>query len=134
MNARRLGCLSGSSLLAVALTLLLALGVTLVRGGRWFSPGPLNAQASGAELGGVTSHAATGGRCQACHTAPWDRTTLADRCLACHTAINDRAGRTHLSARRAGNPPERAGLPRVSHRASRAGRGPHPHGPRGLPP
>lgn len=103
MNARRLGCLSGSSLLAVALTLLLALGVTLVRGGRWFSPGPLNAQASGAQLGGgaklggVTSHAATGGRCQACHTAPWDRTTLADRCLACHTAINaELADRTSL--------------------------------------
>ncbi len=97
MNVRRLGCLSGSSLLAVALTLLLALGVTLARGGRWFSPGPLNAQARAAKLGGVTSHAATGGRCQACHTAPWDRTTLADRCLACHTAINEElADRTSL--------------------------------------
>jgi hypothetical protein len=60
---RRLGCLTGSGLIAAAITLLLSLGMIAVRGGSWFSPGPLNAQASGVALGGVTSHAAPGGRC-----------------------------------------------------------------------
>ncbi len=87
MNARRLGCLSGAGLLAAACTLLLTVGVTILSGGRWFSPGPLHAQAGATELGGVRAHAETGGRCQACHTAPWERATLADRCLACHTAV-----------------------------------------------
>ncbi len=86
---RRLGCLSGSSLIAVTITLALALGMIVVRGGSWFNPGPLNAQTSGVEMGGVTSHAATGGQCEACHSAPWDSATLADRCLACHTAAVD---------------------------------------------
>ena len=86
---RRLGCLSGSGLIAAAITLLLSLGMIAVRGGSWFSPGPLNAQTGGVELGGVTSHAAIDGRCEACHTAPWAVETLADRCLACHTAVTD---------------------------------------------
>jgi hypothetical protein len=87
MKSRRLGCLSATGLLAAALTLLLVLGVFLLRGGRMFSPGPLNAQASGVELGGAASHADTGGDCATCHTAPWDRTTMAQRCLDCHAAI-----------------------------------------------
>ena len=86
---RRLGCLTGAGLISAALTLLLSLGMIAVRGGSWFNPGPLNAQAGGAELGGVTSHAATGGRCEACHSAPWDAATLTDRCLACHTDVAD---------------------------------------------
>lgn len=89
MVRRRLGCLTNSGLLAVILTLLLILGVSVVRGGRWFSPGPLNAQAGDAELGAVRSHAETGGRCSACHTAPWDRTSMAARCLDCHTDVAD---------------------------------------------
>ena len=87
MTRRRLGCLSGSGLIAVALTLLLSLGVVLARGGVWFSPGELNAQAGETQLGGVASHAATGGQCAACHTAPWDGTTMAERCLVCHSEI-----------------------------------------------
>jgi len=83
---RRLGCLTGGGLLAAAVTLALLLAFFLARGGRMFSPGPLNAQ--GAELlGQVRSHAETGGRCQACHTSPWSKTTLSDRCLACHTSV-----------------------------------------------
>lgn len=87
MTPRRLGCLTATGLLAAALTLLLLLGVFLLRGGRMFSPGPLHAQASGVELGGVASHAGTGGDCAACHTAPWNPKPMAERCLDCHTAI-----------------------------------------------
>jgi hypothetical protein len=85
MKPRRLGCLTGAGLLAAGLTLLLVSGVFLLRGGRMFSPGPLHAGASGAELGGVMSHADTGGDCAACHTAPWDPTPMAQRCLDCHS-------------------------------------------------
>ncbi|MGQ9841456.1 MAG: cytochrome c3 family protein [Anaerolineae bacterium] len=87
--SRRLGCLTGAGLIAAAVTLLLSLGVIAIFRGQWFSPGPLNAQAGAIALGGVTSHAATGGRCEACHPAPWETATLADRCLACHTAVTD---------------------------------------------
>ncbi|MCX7670719.1 MAG: hypothetical protein N2439_11690 [Anaerolineae bacterium] len=85
---RRLGCITGAGLLSAALTLLLTLGIVLVTGGTWFSPGPLNAQTGATALGGVRSHAETGGRCEACHSAPWDPTTMSQRCLACHTAVN----------------------------------------------
>ncbi len=81
-----LGCLSTGGIIAGLLTLLLVAGVVLVWGGRLFSPGPLNAQVGGS-LGGVQSHAATGGDCAACHTAPWTSTTMSDRCLACHTDV-----------------------------------------------
>ena len=87
MPGCRLGCISGAGIIAVLATLLLISGFVLVRGGSLFNPGPLNAQASGEALGGVRSHAETGGRCEACHTAPWAAETLADRCLVCHMAI-----------------------------------------------
>ncbi len=38
-------------------------------------------------LGGVTSHAATGGNCEACHTAPWTSAHMEDRCVDCHGNI-----------------------------------------------
>jgi hypothetical protein len=66
MPGRRLGCISGAGIIAVLVTLLLITGFVLVRGGSIFIPGPLNAQASGESLGGVRSHAETGGRCAAC--------------------------------------------------------------------
>ena len=87
--SHRLGCLTGAGLISAAVTLLLSLGIILVFGGAWFSPGPLNAQPGAAPLGGVTSHAATGGRCDACHPAPWAAASMSDRCLACHTAVAD---------------------------------------------
>jgi hypothetical protein len=33
------------------------------------------------------THAETGGRCSACHAAPWRNETMADRCVLCHTDI-----------------------------------------------
>jgi|WetSurMetagenome_2_1015567.scaffolds.fasta_scaffold03208_5 hypothetical protein len=86
MKRNRLGCLTGTGLIAALLTALLIAGFAYARGGSIYSPGPLSAQ-SGEMRGGVTSHAQTGGNCNACHTAPWEQATLADRCAACHTEI-----------------------------------------------
>jgi hypothetical protein len=83
---RRLGCFTASGLLAAILTVLIVTGVSLARGGVLFSPGALNAQA-GAPLGGVTSHAETGGRCKLCHAAFWQSGNMDDRCVACHTDV-----------------------------------------------
>lgn len=51
-----------------------------------FSPGSLNA-ATGALLGGVSSHADLAGQCRACHTAPWEIATMDERCLVCHADV-----------------------------------------------
>jgi hypothetical protein len=83
---QRLGCLSGTGLVAALVTVLAIAGYTYARGGLLYNPGPLNAQ-SGSSLGGVTSHAEIGGECQACHTAPWESATMADRCIVCHAEI-----------------------------------------------
>jgi hypothetical protein len=85
---RPLGCLSRSGIMAAVLTSVVLAGVVLVWGGRPFSSGALNAHAGQASLGGVRSHAETGGRCSACHAAPWSKDTMSDRCLACHTEIS----------------------------------------------
>ena len=87
MSRRRLGCLTGTGLIAAATTLLLILAFVLLRGGRLFSPGPLNAQTGAEQLGNVSSHAEIGGDCGSCHTAPWDQTTLSQQCLECHTGV-----------------------------------------------
>lgn len=86
MRANRLGCLTGTGILAALLTALVIAGYTYARGGLIYNPGPLNAQ-SGELLGGVTSHAEIGGDCKACHTAPWDGGSMADRCAVCHVDI-----------------------------------------------
>ena len=86
MRSNRLGCLTGTGLIAALLTALLIAGFAYARGGSMYNPGPLSVK-SGERLGGVTSHAQTGGNCNACHTAPWEQTTMADRCAACHTEI-----------------------------------------------
>ncbi|HET9908911.1 MAG TPA: cytochrome c3 family protein [Anaerolineales bacterium] len=83
---QRLGCLSGTGLIAASVTALLIAGYVYARGGLLFNPGPLNAQ-SGRLLGGVTSHAEIDGDCESCHTAPWESATMADRCVVCHTEI-----------------------------------------------
>jgi hypothetical protein len=67
-------------------TILVIAGYAYARGGLMFNPGPLSTQGT-QMLGGVTSHAETGGECNACHTAPWESATMADRCTACHTEI-----------------------------------------------
>lgn len=88
MQKKGFGCLSGSGVLAMVITILAISGVAFARGGMMFNPGPLSAQSSeGKILGGVTSHADIGGRCDACHTAPWDSATMADRCTVCHGEI-----------------------------------------------
>jgi hypothetical protein len=87
LRKKPLGCLSFTGLMAVLLTLLLLAGLGMARGGEMFSPGELNAQAGGRTLGGVQSHAGTGGQCVTCHSAPWQAQTLAENCLACHTEL-----------------------------------------------
>jgi hypothetical protein len=87
MSRTRLGCLTGTGLLAALITILSIAGFGFAGGGSLFSPGALNARQTGAVLGNVRSHAETGGNCGACHTAPWDSATMADRCAACHTDI-----------------------------------------------
>src|SRR5512146_2316283 len=86
MRSNRLGCLSGVGILAALITALAIAGYAYAGGGLMYSPGPLNAQA-GQTLGGVTSHAATGGDCKACHVAPWESAMMADRCTVCHSNI-----------------------------------------------
>lgn len=81
----RLGCLTGTGLIAALITVLALAGFTFASGGHMFSSGDLNAQV-GESVGGVTSHAQIP-ECKACHSAPWERDTMADRCLACHTDI-----------------------------------------------
>ncbi|GAB4473900.1 MAG: hypothetical protein Kow0088_09540 [Anaerolineales bacterium] len=88
MQSSRLGCLTPLGLFAGVITVLIIAGTTLTKGGMLYSPGALNAQ-SGQLLGGVTSHAETGGDCQACHVAPWSTGSMADRCLVCHTDVLD---------------------------------------------
>jgi len=82
----RLGCLTFPGVLSTVLTILAVVGITAARGGLFYNPGPLNAQA-GEILGGVASHAETGGDCKACHSAPWDPTSMADLCVTCHGKI-----------------------------------------------
>ncbi|NWG35699.1 MAG: cytochrome c3 family protein [Chloroflexi bacterium] len=82
----RLGCFSGLGVLAAFITTLVIAGYVYAQGGVLYSPGPLNAQ-NGEMLGGVTSHAETGGNCKACHTAPWESARMEDRCVVCHGNI-----------------------------------------------
>ena len=86
MRKSRLGCLTPTGIIAALLTVIAIAGVVFARGGVLYSPGPLNAQA-GEAVGGVTSHAETGGDCKACHAAPWDTMSMADRCTTCHVDV-----------------------------------------------
>ena len=86
MRGNRLGCFTFSGVLSAIITILAIAGVAYARGGLMYNPGPLNAQA-GEILGGVASHAETGGQCEACHSAPWDSVTMADLCVNCHGEI-----------------------------------------------
>lgn len=86
MRSNRLGCLSGTGIIAAIITALVIGGIAYAQGGVMFSPGPLNAE-SGETIGGITSHAETGGECKACHTAPWESARMEDRCVDCHGNI-----------------------------------------------
>jgi hypothetical protein len=85
MHNNRLGCLTGTGLIAALITLFALVGVAFASGGHMFSSGDLNNE-PGETLGGVTSHAQIQ-ECKACHTAPWEREVMADRCIVCHTEI-----------------------------------------------
>ena len=85
-NSNRLGCLTGTGLIAAIITSLVIAGYVYAKGGLLYNPGPLNAQ-SGHTLGGVSSHADIGGNCKACHTAPWSSAKMEDRCVDCHGDI-----------------------------------------------
>jgi hypothetical protein len=88
MQRNRFGCLSGTGILAALISTLVIAVYAYARGGLMYNPGPLNTQGD-QTLGGVTSHAETGGECKACHAAPWEPATMTDRCMACHTNIGD---------------------------------------------
>lgn len=86
-NNNRLGCLTGAGIFAALATVFILIGAASASGSQMFSSGALNAQ-PGDSIGGVNSHAQIR-ECKACHTAPWERVTMADRCLECHTGIAD---------------------------------------------
>ena len=86
MRNNRLGCLSGTGIVAAIITSLVIAGYVYAKGGLLYNPGPLNAQ-SGEIIGGVNSHAEIGGNCEACHTAPWESAKMDDRCADCHGGI-----------------------------------------------
>jgi hypothetical protein len=85
VNNNRLGCLTGTGLIAAFITVFVLVGVAFASGGQMFSSGDLNAQ-EGGMLGGVTSHAQIQ-ECGACHVPFWGRELMAERCIKCHTEI-----------------------------------------------
>ncbi|MFZ5856906.1 MAG: cytochrome c3 family protein [Chloroflexota bacterium] len=86
MHNSRLGCFTLTGIIAALITAVIIAVVAFTQGGVLYSPGALNAQ-SGEILGGVTSHAETGGDCKACHVAPWGSLSMADRCTTCHADV-----------------------------------------------
>lgn len=78
---------------AIAILLAVAALALLTRQGI-FSPGPLNAVASGNKLGGISAHSDLSGRCGSCHAPPLSSTDPAARCLSCHS--NSMGGKHHL--------------------------------------
>jgi len=92
MQRTRLGCLTGTGLIAALIAVLAIAGFALASGGRMFSPGALNSTIHGQPLDGVTSHADIAGNCKACHVAPWEKQTMDDRCEICHTDVRSKLG------------------------------------------
>ncbi len=81
----RLGCLTGTGILAAVVTIISIMVVAFFSGNQMFSAGALNNQA-GESTGGVTSHSQIAD-CNACHTAPWESAKMADRCMDCHQDV-----------------------------------------------
>lgn len=86
-NPNRLGCLTGTGIIAALITVFVIVGVAYASGSQMFSSGALNAQ-PGENIHGVKSHAQII-ECKSCHAAPWSRATMADQCLDCHENIAD---------------------------------------------
>ena len=91
MRTARLGCLTGTGIIAALIAALAIAGYAFASGGSMFSPGSLNA-VQGQTLGNVSSHADIAGNCRSCHVAPWDNATMSDRCVVCHTDISAQMG------------------------------------------
>lgn len=87
MKRRKLGCLTTGGLIALIVSLVLIGASYAFTGNRMFSPGQLNAQASGSGLGGVQSHADLDENCAACHPAFWQSTQMTNLCLECHDGL-----------------------------------------------
>ncbi len=87
MRSSKPGCLTLSGLAATVITIMIIIVIGIWRGNILFSPGPLNAVIGVQALGGVWSHAETGGNCGTCHSAPWSSDHMADRCLTCHAHL-----------------------------------------------
>jgi hypothetical protein len=85
MQNRRLGCFTGTGLVAMLIALFVITCIGFASNGQIFSAGDLNAE-QGQSRGGVNSHAQIS-ECRACHTAPWETARMADRCVTCHTEI-----------------------------------------------
>jgi hypothetical protein len=95
----RPGFVTATGIVVAVVLLAGVLAWTLLAGPVLFSPGPLNAEAKAAPLGGVSSHAALGNDCGACHPAPWSSSTMSDRCLDCHQGVGDQiAAKTGIHA------------------------------------
>lgn len=88
MKLPKIGCFTSSGIISAAIMVLFVVGIGFAQGGELFSPGELNAQASGVVYGGVRSHAELKGDCGACHTAIWQKDHMIDRCLGCHTEVD----------------------------------------------
>jgi hypothetical protein len=84
------GCLSPMAIGAALIVAVLVLGFTFLQGGSLFSPGPLNAQAADAPLGGVKAHAQIRD-CAACHPAPWSGQSMDAACQVCHVDVKNPA-------------------------------------------
>jgi hypothetical protein len=87
LSNNRFGCFSSTGIIVAIVTVLVIGGVSGARGGVLFNPGELNAQTGTQPLGGVNSHAETGGDCGACHAAIWEQDTMSDRCQVCHSQL-----------------------------------------------
>ena len=98
----RRGCLSGLSLLIVAIILVALAVITFLQGGPLLaSPGPLSQIAPrGTPLGGYPNHAAFENQCSLCHAPFWSNERMADRCMRCHVDVRaEIEGKTGLHGR-----------------------------------
>ena len=87
MKRRKLGCLTTGGILALVVSLIVIGASYAFSGNKMFSPGNLNAQASGNQVGGVLSHADLEKECAACHPAFWHSTRMTELCLNCHQEV-----------------------------------------------
>jgi hypothetical protein len=87
MSKKPLGFVSVTGMVVAAIFLTIV-GAGMAMGGPvMYQPGQLSTKTNGKMLGGVKSHAETGGTCQACHAEPWSTDNMAGRCMVCHANV-----------------------------------------------